>query len=100
MNAVQAKMFKERYAYFMPGHLSYFTRENICGVLRKAGFKKIKVYQPVEFGLLPKLLKSRYDFNSLLDYYRWIRIAFYHFISKIRFNNFAATSSMVIYAVK
>jgi 2-polyprenyl-3-methyl-5-hydroxy-6-metoxy-1,4-benzoquinol methylase len=100
MDALQAKIFKERYAYFMPGHLSYFTKKNLCVIIKKSGFTKIKVFQPVEFGLMPKLLKSRYNFDSRFDYYKWIRIALYHYLSKIRLNNFAATSSMVIYAVK
>ncbi len=100
MDALQAKLLKKRYAYFMPGHLSYFTKRNLTEMLQMIGFSRIKVYQPVEFGLIPKLLKSRYNFNSFLDYYKWIRIAFYHYISKIRYRNFSTTSSMVIYAVK
>ena len=100
MDGLQAKILKEKYGYFMPGHFSYFTKSNLEDLLRKTGFNKIKVFYPVEFGLLPKLLKSRYNFKSFLDYVKWIRIAYYHYISKIRFGNFAATSSMVIYAVK
>jgi hypothetical protein len=100
MDALQAKILKEKYAYFMPGHFSYFTKSNLEGLLRRTGFKRIKIFYPVEFGLLPKLLKSRYNFNSYLEYVKWLRIAYYHYISKIRFGNFAATSSMVIYAFK
>lgn len=100
MDGLQAKILKEKYAYFMPGHFSYFTKSNLEDLLRKTGFSKIKVFYPVEFGLLPKLLKSRYNFRSFLDYVKWIKIAYYHYISKLRFGNFAATSSMVIYAVK
>jgi 2-polyprenyl-3-methyl-5-hydroxy-6-metoxy-1,4-benzoquinol methylase len=100
MNALQAKLLKDRYAYFMPGHVSYFSKNNLVGLLKRTGFKKIKVFYPVEFGLLPKLLKSRHQFNSFFDYRKWLRITYYHFISKIRFGEFAATSSMVIYALK
>jgi 2-polyprenyl-3-methyl-5-hydroxy-6-metoxy-1,4-benzoquinol methylase len=100
MDALQARILKDKYAYFMPGHVSYFSKSNLTDILKKAGFKKIKIYHPVEFGLLPKLLKSRYAFKSSFDYFKWLRIAYYHFISKLRFNNLAATSSMVIYAVK
>lgn len=100
MNAMQAKLLKDKYAMYMPGHLSYFTTRNLTDLLRQAGFRKIKVYYPVEFGLLPKLLKSRYRFKSAFDYIRWLRISYYHCISKIRFGNFAATSSMVVYAFK
>jgi 2-polyprenyl-3-methyl-5-hydroxy-6-metoxy-1,4-benzoquinol methylase len=100
MNGLQAKLLKDKYAYFMPGHLSYFTKSNLVCLLRRAGFKKIKIFYPVEFGLLPKLLKSRYQFKSCIDYLKWFRIIYYHLISKIRFRDFAVTSSMVIYAVK
>ncbi|MFH0974880.1 MAG: class I SAM-dependent methyltransferase [Spirochaetota bacterium] len=100
MNALQARILKDMYAYFMPGHVSYFSKKNLTDILIKAGFSKIKVYYPVEFGLLPKLLKSRYTFKSLFDYRHWMRIAYYHCISKLHFKDFAATSSMVIYAVK
>jgi 2-polyprenyl-3-methyl-5-hydroxy-6-metoxy-1,4-benzoquinol methylase len=100
MNGKQAKDLGKEYEYFMPGHLSYFTAENITSLLKKTGFRKIKIYYPVEFGLLPKLLKSRGSFKNLSEYKSWLRIIFYHIKSKIHFGNFAMTSSMVIYAVK
>lgn len=100
MDGMQAKLQKEKYAYFMPGHLSYFSKANLSGLLIKAGFRKIKVFHPVDFGLMPKLLKARYNFKSNMDYLKWFRISLYHYLSKVRFNNFSATSSMVIYAFK
>ncbi len=100
MNGKQAKDSGGDYEYFMPGHLSYFTAENLTMLLKTAGFTKIKIYYPVEFGLLPKLLKSRGSFRKFSDYAAWLRISSYHMKSKIHFGNFAMTSSMVIYAVK
>ena len=100
MNGKQAKDLGENYEYFMPGHLSYFTAENLSSLLKRTGFEKIKVYYPVEFGLLPKLLKSRGSFKKISDYKSWLRIISYHIKSKIHFRNFAMTSSMVIYAEK
>lgn len=100
MDGMQAKYFKDRYAYFMPGHLSYFTKKNLSGLLLRSNFTKVLPFHPVEFGLLPKLLKSRYTFHSIRDYRRWLRIAGYHCLSKLRFGNFAATSSLVLYAFK
>jgi len=100
MAGLQARSQGERYAYFMPGHLSYFTRRNLTGLLADSGFSRIDAYLPVEFGLLPKLLKSRSAFTSIADYRRWLRIAWYHYTSKLRFGDFALTSSMVLYAVK
>jgi 2-polyprenyl-3-methyl-5-hydroxy-6-metoxy-1,4-benzoquinol methylase len=100
MNGKQARDLGKEYDYFMPGHLSYFTAENLTSLLKRTGFEKVKIYYPVEFGLLPKLLKSRGSFKNILDYKSWLRIIYYHMKSKIRFGNFAMTSSMVIYAVK
>jgi 2-polyprenyl-3-methyl-5-hydroxy-6-metoxy-1,4-benzoquinol methylase len=100
MNGKQAKDLGGNYEYFMPGHLSYFTAENLTSLLKRTGFGKVKVYYPVEFGLLPKLLKSRGSFKKFSDYKSWLRIIYYHIKSKIHLGNFAMTSSMVIYAVK
>ena len=100
MDGLQARLLKKHYAYFMPGHLSYFSRRNLLQVLAKTGFSKIKVFYPVEFGLVPKLLKSAGDFQSPADYLKWLRISAYHFAGKIHLGNFAVMSSMVIYAFK
>lgn len=100
MNGLQARILGKRYQYFLPGHLSYFNKYNIEMLLEKTGFSKIKFFHPVEFGLLPKLLKSRYNFTSILDYRKWFRITLYHLLSKIRYRAFALTSSMVVYAIK
>jgi len=100
MDGIQARLLGNKYSYFLPGHLSYFSKKNIEIILKKTGFKKISFFYPVEFGLIPKLKKSQYSFKSIWDYKSWIRITFYHFLSKLHFRNFAATSSMVIYAMK
>ncbi len=100
MDGKQARDLQEKYEYFMPGHLSYFTARNLSMILKSAGFSKIKIYYPVEFGILPKLLKSRGSFTKFSDYKAWFRISSYHMKSKLHFGNFAMTSSMVIYAVK
>ncbi len=96
----QARQLKQEYNYFMPGHVSYFSKANVISALQKVGFTRCKVFYPVEFGLLPKLLKSRGSFNSIKDYRRWISICMYHLKSKIHFKDYAATSSMVVYAFK
>lgn len=100
MDGLQARVQKDRYAYFMPGHLSYFSKRNLTGLLKEAGFRRVIVYHPVEFGLLPKLQKSRHTFKKLSDYKSWPRIALYHCLSKVRLGSFSLTSSMVIYAFK
>ncbi len=100
MAGLQAKIFGKNYHYYLPGHLSYFTNKNLKNLLKNIGFRWIKIYGGVEFGLLPKLLKSRGDFKSIKDYLKWIRIIFYHLISKVRFGDLFFTSSMVIIARK
>ncbi len=100
MDGLQAKIFGDNYAYYMPGHLSYFPKRTLLRLLTNAGFSRIKVFHPVEFGLLPKLKKSRGDFHSILEYRKWLRIAGYHYLSKLHFGNIWATSSMVVYAFK
>ncbi len=88
----------KEYHYYLPGHLSYFTAANLTSLLRNHGFDKIEVYRPVDFGLLPKLYKSRGDFRTPLDYLKWFRIAFYHWKGKLSRGGRPLTSSMVIYA--
>lgn len=100
MAGLQARLKGKRYAYYLPGHCSYFTKKNLTDALTACGFSTIKVFHPVEFGLLPKLKKSRHTFASPWDYRKWLRIAAYHYASKIHCGNFAVTSSMVIYAFK
>ena len=100
MEGLQARLMKDRYGYYLPGHLSYFSLRNLSDVLRHAGFSRIRVYRPVEFGLLPKLKKSRGSFRTVWDYRQWIRISRYHLISKLAAGSFSPTSSMVLYAVK
>ena len=100
MSGLQAELLGSRYAYFMPGHLSYFNASNLSAAVKKAGFNKIRIFYPVEFGLIPKLKKSRMNFNSAADYLKWIRISLYHAAGKIHFKGKAITSSMVMYAIK
>ncbi|MCX7821613.1 MAG: class I SAM-dependent methyltransferase [Brevinematales bacterium] len=100
MAGLQAKIFGKNYHYYLPGHLSYFTHKNLKKILKDVGFKWVKIYGGVEFGLLPKLLKSRGDFSSFKDYLKWIRISFYHFMSKLRIGGLFFTSSMVVIARK
>ena len=99
-NGWQAKLQGKKYHYFLPGHLIYYNSDNLKRALKEIGFKKFIEYVPADFGLLPKLVKSRASFHSILDYRRWLRIALYHYISKIRFKGHPLTSSYVLYAFK
>ncbi len=100
LDGIQAKFFGKDYHYFIPIHLHYFTSKTIKGILKKAGFSKVKVVYGVEFGLLPKLIKSSATFTKITDYLKWIRISTYHFLSKIHIGEKALMSSMVAFAWK
>ncbi len=100
MNGQQAKREAANYHYFLPGHLFYFSDKTISQFLIDNNFGNYKIFYGVDFGLLPKLLKSRRTFKNLLDYFSWIRIILYHIKSFVHFKNFALTSSMVVYTWK
>ena len=100
MDGLQAKMKKDSYGYFLPGHLSCFSKKNLTDALLRSGFNRVKAFIPVDFGLLPKLKKSRGNFSSVFDYRHWLRISAYHALGLLHLGNFCATSSMVLYAFK
>lgn len=100
MAGMQAVLAGKNYHYYLPGHLSYFTRSNLEKALLKTGFSKTRFVGGVEFGLLPKLLKSRKSFKSWKDYRHWLRISFYHGLSKLVIGGLHMTSSMVMLAWK
>lgn len=96
MAGLQARFRGKKYHYYLPGHFSYFSARNLESLLRKIGFSKVRIFGGTEFGVLSKLMKSRYAFKSIWDYRHWIRIILYHYLSKVRIGNFHLTSSMVI----
>jgi SAM-dependent methyltransferase len=100
MDGLQARRAKGMYHYYLPGHLSYFDRHNLNRLLLESGFRRTQFIGGVEFGLLPKLLKSRASFLRFSEYIKWIRIAFYHWMSKITIGPWHFTSSMVMLAWK
>ncbi|MGL4368750.1 MAG: class I SAM-dependent methyltransferase [Spirochaetota bacterium] len=100
MDAWQAVKKGADYHYYLPGHISYFTEKSLRTALRREGFGRITVHRPVDFGLIPKLLKSRGSFTKISDYLRWKDIALYHMMGYFSYKGRPLTSSMVVYAVK
>lgn len=96
----QARSAGRDYHYYLPGHLFYYSARNLKELLAQHGFSRVIVHRPVDFGLLPKLLKSRGDFRRLRDYLKWARIAWYHGKGMVAWGDFALTSSMVLYAFR
>ncbi len=100
MEAWQSLNAGENYHYYLPGHLSYFSEKNLTELLLRTGFRKVKVFRPVDFPLYAKLLKSRGSFKKIADYRKWIQISLYHFKGHFKRKGKPLTSSMVIYAFK
>lgn len=96
MAGLQAICAGSYYHYYLPGHLSYFTRRNLEELGRAAGFRKTRFYGGVEFALISKLRKSRANFKKWSDYLAWFRICMYHIYSKITLFGKHWTSSMVM----
>ncbi len=96
----QAKKAGFNYHYFLPGHLMYYTASGLKQSLKNIGFKYFYEFIPVDFGILPKLIKSRASFQNYKDYLSWLYIISYHFISKLYFKGYPLTSSYVLYAFK
>ena len=94
----QARWAGKNYHYYLPGHLYYYSTNNLRQLFSDWGFGYFHFYHGVDFGLLPKLKKSRGNFHSMKDYLQWLRIAYYHNISRIAYKDFALSSSMVMYA--
>ena len=86
-----------KYHYYLPGHLYYYSLSNLQQILIQNGFKKFIPYYGVDFPLMAKLLKSRGSFKSVFEYWKWVRISYFHFKSKF-FKG--STSSLVLYAFK
>ena len=96
----QARLAGDRYHYYLPGHLFYYSTKNLRSLFSHYGFGNFRFFRGTDFGLWPKLQKSRTQFSSFWDYKKWIRIALYHGLSRFAFGDFSLTSSMVMYAFK
>ncbi len=95
----QAKFQREKYHYFLPVHFIYYNSSSLKSQLKNIGFTNFKEFLPVDFSVLPKLKKSMASFQSLREYYKWLKIIFYHYISKLHFYR-PMTASYVLYAFK
>lgn len=96
----QAKEQREKYHYYMPGHVYYYSDSVLKKILTQLGFDRFVCYFGVDFSLLSKLRKSRGNFKHWHDYRQWFRISYYHFKSKLTKDGFPLTSSYVLYAFK
>ncbi len=100
LHSWQAINAAANYHYYLPGHLSYFTESSLSSALMFSGFSRIKVFRPVDFGLLAKLQKMRGSFTNVRDYTKFFKTSIYHINSYFKRKGIPKTASMVIYAFK
>ncbi|XDD47923.1 class I SAM-dependent methyltransferase [Leptospira sp. WS39.C2] len=96
----QAKKEASHYHYYMPGHVYYYGDTLLKKILTEHGFGSFVSYFGVDFPLVAKLKKVKGSFQTWKDYFKWIRISYYHFTSKWKRKGFPLTSSYVLYAFK
>jgi SAM-dependent methyltransferase len=100
MTAYQAVSRRLDYHYYLPGHLTYFSREGMLQMLHGIGFSNFREYFPVDFGLIPKLKKLSGSVNKPRDLAKYWKTTWYHLKSFLNKDNRPLTSSYVIYAFK
>ncbi len=94
----QARFAKQKYHYYLPGHLFYYSTKNLRWLLSRYGFGNFHFFRGVDFGLFAKLQKSQTQFRSIRDYIKWAKIAGYHALGRLAWKDFSFSSSMVMYA--
>ncbi len=99
-DGLQAKLQKQNYHYYLPGHLFYYSKSNLTDFLKKNGFNEFIYFHGVDFGVIPKIKKMKGFFSRKSDYLKIFRVISYHYLSKIYFNHISLTSSLVIYAFR
>ncbi|MDF3818733.1 class I SAM-dependent methyltransferase [Leptospira sp. 96542] len=96
----QAKESGSAYHYYMPGHVFYYSDTILKNILTHYQFHQYISYFGVDFGLIPKLKKSKGSFKTWKDFLKWVPIIRYHILSFFKKKGFPFTSSYVLYALK
>ncbi len=100
-DGLQAKREGPDYHYYLPGHLFYYSAANLKRLLAVAGFRRFKLYRPVDFPLAAKLRKMKLQSAPQSPgFQRLLRTSMYHLKGRMALGDFALTSSMVLYAWK
>ena len=100
IDGLQSKFFGSNYHYYLPGHLHYFSNKTLRNLLFRVGYKKVYEFYPVEFGLLPKVIKSFLNSKGVYKFLKVMKTISYHLLGKVRIGDFTLMSSMVMVAVK
>jgi len=103
MDSVVRRFEKENSRYFLPGHLFYFSKKTLTALLKKCGFKVIKIYYGHETGFLPAIFRRSIANLGRYQLFDWVIMAYttlLYWFSKIHIGNFAVHNGMVIIAKK
>jgi SAM-dependent methyltransferase len=97
---LQSRFYGGRYHYYIPGHLHYFSNVGLRKLLKSVGFREVLEFYPVEFGLLPKLIKVYLNASGLDRYLKLVKTGMYHVLGKVKVGNLTLMSSMVVVGIK
>ena len=97
---LQAIKAGRHYHYYLPGHLVYFTATGLKNLLKEIGFTRFIEHTPTDFSLTAKWRKARAQYHYFWNIRRFIKMSWYHCISKFKWKGRPLTSSYVLYAFK
>ncbi len=98
----KAKLTRNNWEYFQPGHLFYFTPQTLTKMLEKNGFRITRFYAGDELGIKTKwrsCLKKYEKQNWATRWQECLKIPVKHVLRRISLGKFTF-GGMVIYATK
>ncbi len=100
IDGIQSKFWGGKYHYYLPGHLHYFSNKTLRNLIFEAGYSKVYEFYPVEFGLLPKVVKVFLNNRGMSRMLKVLKTITYHLLGKVRIGDITLMSSMVMVGVK
>lgn len=100
IEGLQSKFWGGKYHYYLPGHLHYFSNKTLRRLFFEVGYRKVYEFYPVEFGLMPKVVKVFLNTKGIQRWIKILKVILYHLLGKVRIGDFTLMSSMVMIAVK
>jgi len=58
VSSLSARIRKDKWTYFLLGHLCYFSRKTLRAMLKKAGFRKVKEYHGDEIPIITRIKEN------------------------------------------
>jgi len=88
------------YHYFLPGHLTCFTAAGLKILIENNGFRVLREYIPVDFGLWPKIIKQAMSISGFRLFGILTKTSFYHWKSYLKRKGIPVTASYVLYCIR